>query len=118
MSRDWGLSLSDMLERATKVVEYTHGLSLDDLRADPMRYEAVQRNLEILGEAAKNIPPDVRERHPRIEWRKIAGLRDILAHGYFLVEEETPWDIIQNRVPPLVERLREVVAAESGTPEV
>ena len=56
--------------------------------------DAVIRNLEILGEAAKHIPPQVRSRHPQIEWRKIAGMRDVIAHEYVGVDEDILWDVI------------------------
>ena len=59
------------------------------------------RNLEIIGEAAKNIPADVRNKSSDIEWKKISGLRDILAHEYFGVDMEVLWDIITNKLPDL-----------------
>ena len=73
-------------------------------------YDAVLRNLEIPGEASKNIPDEIRRRYPEIEWRKVAGLRDVLAHFYFGLEEETLWDVVRNKVPALLailERIRE-----------
>lgn len=66
-----------------------------------MVYDAVIRNLEVLGEAAENIPDEVRGQSPQVEWRKIAGLRDVLAHVYFGLEDETLWDIVRNKIPAL-----------------
>src|SRR4029450_903370 len=101
VSRDWRLYMEDMLLCCSKVLDYTHGLDLPGFLANTMVYDAVIRNLEILGEAAKNIPDEVRVQYPQIEWRKIAGLCDVLAHFYFGLEDETLWDIVRNKVPTL-----------------
>jgi uncharacterized protein with HEPN domain len=69
---------------------------------DEPTVDADIRNLQIIGEAVKNIPDDVRELNSEMEWRKIAGLRDILAHAYFQIEDEIIWDIVQNKVPSLL----------------
>jgi hypothetical protein len=75
MSRDWLLYLDDMIACCRKVIEYTREMDMDAFLGNAQTYDAVLRNLEILGEAAKNIPEDVRRRRPDVEWRKIAGLR-------------------------------------------
>jgi uncharacterized protein with HEPN domain len=101
MSRDFQLYLADILAACEKVLRYTDGMSFEQFIADDRTFDAVIRNLQIIGEAVKNIPVDVRDRNPEIEWRKIAGLRDILAHTYFQVENEIIWDVIQTKVRPL-----------------
>jgi len=60
---------------------------------------------EILGEAAKGVPEDVRARHQEVDWRAIAGLRDVLAHAYYALDDATLWDIIQSKVPRLLDHL-------------
>jgi uncharacterized protein with HEPN domain len=55
----------------------------------------------VIGEAVKNIPNDMRDRYPQIEWRKIVGLRDILAHAYFAIDDEILWDIVQTKLAEL-----------------
>jgi len=76
--------------------------------ANSLVYDAVLRNLEVLGEAAKGIPDEIRQCHPAVEWRKIAGLRDVLTHRYFGLEDETVWDIVRNKVPFLLSQLRRI----------
>ena len=77
-----------------------------------MVYDAVLRNLEIIGEAAKKMPAEIRERHPQVAWRAMAALRDILAHAYFAVEDVTLWDIVQNKVPSLLAQVKEIPEVE------
>jgi uncharacterized protein with HEPN domain len=88
-------------------------MTLEDFVADDRTYDAVVRNLQIIGEAVKQIPSNIRAQYPTIEWRKIAGLRDILAHAYFSLENETLWDIVQNKVPELLEQVQCIVLDES-----
>ena len=105
MSRSWLLFLDDMRQAAGKVVRYVGGRDRQTFFADEMAFDATPRNLEILGEAAKGIPEEVRVRHPEVDWRAIAGLRDILAHAYFALDDATLWDIVQSKVPRLLDHL-------------
>lgn len=66
------------------------------------------RNLEVIGEAVKNLPDEARARHPEIEWRKIASLRDMLIHAYFDVDLEIVWDVVTNKIPDLQAKLGKV----------
>ncbi|MGH7193159.1 MAG: HepT-like ribonuclease domain-containing protein, partial [Candidatus Saccharimonadales bacterium] len=76
MSRDWRVWLDDILEGCRRIRTYTAGLDRDLLVANQLVYDAVLRNLEIIGEAAKRVPVDVRQQMPTIEWAKISGMRD------------------------------------------
>lgn len=107
MSRDLELYLDDMEASCEKVQRYTAGMDCAAFIADERTYDAVVRNLEIIGEAAKRVPDDLRRRMPDIEWRKIAGLRDVLVHAYFGIDNEVLWDIVYNKVPELLTYLRE-----------
>lgn len=77
MSRNLRLYLTDILVACEKILRYTDGMNFEQFVADDRTFDAVIRNLQVIGEAVKNVPVDVRDRDPEIEWRKIAGLRDI-----------------------------------------
>ena len=101
MSRDEKMYLSDILHGCQKVMKFTDGLSQKQLVGDEKTYDAVVRNLEIIGEAAKNISNELRSQLADIEWRKIAGMRDMLAHSYFGIDNDILWDVVQNKVSHL-----------------
>lgn len=99
--RDYKLYLDDILQAIEKIEKYTEGLTAEKLKKEDLVVDGVVRNLEIIGEAAKNIPQDLKKKYSDIEWKKIAGLRDILAHEYFGIDLVILWDIIKNKLPEL-----------------
>ena len=112
MSRDPRLYLEDMRDCCRKVLRYTEGMTMEQLTADEKTFDAVMRNLEIAGEAARHVPQDLRDRHPGVQWRSIAGFRDIAIHAYPTVDEEIVWDIVQNKVPDLLQQVERILAAD------
>jgi len=116
MSRDFRLCLDDIRTAAEKVLRFTQGYDLRKFLDDEKTFDAVVRNLEIIGEAAKHIPPEIRQRYPQIEWRQITGLRDVVAHEYFGLDEDILWDVIQNRVPKLLDYVRYILSREGEPP--
>ena len=91
--------LDDIFEAIRNIEEDTDGISFDEFFADRRRKDAVIRNFEIIGEATKKLSGDFRDRYPTVAWKQIAGLRDVIAHGYFRVDYEVIWGIITNTVP-------------------
>ena len=105
MSRDWTFYLDDILESCRKILRYTKEVSFEQFKQDDKTYDAVVRNLEIIGEAAKNIPETIRVKMPGIEWKKTAGLRDVIAHAYFGIDDAILWDVVQHKVPELIQAI-------------
>jgi uncharacterized protein with HEPN domain len=106
MSRDWRLYLDDMITSCEKVLRFTAGLGRKDFFADDKTHDAVVRNVQIIGDAAKHIPTDVRQQMTDVEWKKIAGMRDLLVHAYFGVDPDILWMAIETKIPELLSALR------------
>jgi len=109
MPRDSSVYLQDILEAISKVKSYTAGMSREEFEKDSKTIDAVLRNLEVTGEAAKGIPESFREDHPEVDWRKVAGLRDVLIHNYFGISMDIIWDILQNQVERLESQIRSML---------
>ncbi len=103
------IRLRHMLDAAKKAVEFTKGKKEIDMVKDEQLSLAIVRNLEVIGEAVKHIPQEIRDSKPEIEWRKIGALRDILAHEYFGVDLEIIWDVISNKLPSLKQEVKKLL---------
>jgi uncharacterized protein with HEPN domain len=101
MPRDPRLYLDDILEAAAKIRDYTTGFDYPRFAADGRTQDAVVRNLEIIGEAAGRLPDEAKAGAPDIEWRKIVGLRKVLAHEYFGVTLPMIWGVWEHRINDL-----------------
>ncbi len=112
MPRDSRVYLEDILAATGRIRSYVSGLSQDAFAGDVLRQDGVIRNLEVIGEAVKNLPEAMRSRHPAIHWRKIAGLRDVLSHAYFDVDLDIVWDVVQNKLGPLEEEVRKMLGPD------
>ena len=77
-----------------------------------MRLDAVVRNFEVIGEAVKNLDANFRKQYPAIDWKGVAGFRDILIHGYFGIDKEILWDMITRKIPSLEMELRKIIEYE------
>ena len=106
--------LEDMLEATEKALFYTSGMDRDGFLDDEYAVLVVSRLLEIVGEAAKNIPDAVRAAHPEIPWRKLSGTRDILIHAYFHVDAERLWRTVTEDLSPLRDALRRILSEEDA----
>jgi uncharacterized protein with HEPN domain len=101
MSRDPGLYLDDLLESIARISRYTEGMNEATFATDSRTQDAVIRNLEVIGEAARSLPEELRAAAPEIEWRKIVALRNVLAHAYFGLSLPILWDVVMNKLGPL-----------------
>jgi uncharacterized protein with HEPN domain len=110
VSRDPLLFLEDIATACRKVLRYTEGRARDEVFRDEMRFEAILFNLHVIGEAVKRLPDDLRERHPEIAWREIAGMRDFVAHAYFALDLDILWNALQIEIPSLLPRVRALIA--------
>lgn len=111
MSRDHQLYLEDILEACTRILRYTQNFTIEQFAANSLVYDAVLRNIEVIGEAAKHIPQDIQQQYPQIDWRRIAGMRDIVAHHYFSIHDEIVWDVVSNKISPLQEQIQQIIQA-------
>jgi uncharacterized protein with HEPN domain len=93
--------LGHILEAIDKISTYTHEMTFDEFSRDSLTLDAVSRNLGIIGEAAKNIPEDVRSQHDEIPWREILGMRNVLAHGYMTLDMPTIWQTVTEDLPAI-----------------
>ena len=109
MPRDYRLYLEDILDSIQKIHNYMSGISVESLEHDPKTLDAIIRNLITIGEAVKNLPPEIRERYPDIEWKKIAGLRDILIHSYMSLNLKIIKVVVCDRLPSLESRIKEMM---------
>ncbi len=107
--KDDRVYLNHILDSIKRIESYT-SKGKEAFFRESIVQDAVMRNLEIIGEAVKNLSPDFRARHSEIPWARIAGMRDVLIHGYFGVRLETVWNAVENRLPELKHHVETLLA--------
>ena len=114
MKRLYMDSLCDMLDNAQRALRFVKGMKYEDFVKDDKTIYAVIRAVEVIGEAAGNIPENVRSRHPDIPWRDIRGMRSKLVHQYFGINMEVVWQTIHEDLPSLVSILKKIIKQEKN----
>lgn len=99
--RDWKILFEEILECIQKIERYTNGFKFDDFASNSMVVDAVVRNIEIIGEAAKNVPFAIKEKTPEVPWKKLAGIRNRIVHEYFGIDLSIIWVIASQELSPL-----------------
>lgn len=109
MSRSDRTRLQEMLAAAIEAIDLTGGRHAPELAADRMRFLAIVRLLEVVGEAAKTVSPDFKAANPDIPWREMADTRNRLIHGYYDVDPEIVTRIVERNLPGLVDLVRRLL---------
>ena len=104
---DW---IEDILDAMEKAVVLLEGVTFDRFEADFRIHFAVVRALEIIGEATKRLPEEVRQRYPDVPWRGMAGMRDRIIHGYDTVDHQIVWDVVKRDIPQIEPRIRQILS--------
>ncbi|MBF2055721.1 MAG: DUF86 domain-containing protein [Cyanobacterium sp. T60_A2020_053] len=92
---------------------YSKHLDYISFAENELVYDAVIKNLQIIGKAVKQIPMEIKDKYRLLKWRNITGLRDIVIHAYFSLEDETIWDIIQSKITPLQITMEYIINQEN-----
>lgn len=107
--KDDKVYIRHILDEVHFIIDKSTDLTYEDLTKDETLKRAFARSLEIIGEAAKNLSPDFREKHPEINWRDLSGLRDKLIHHYFGINWNRVWDVLQNIIPDIKNKLEKIL---------
>jgi len=107
--REWRLYVEDIQESIELVEKYVENMEFEDFKADRKTIDAVVRNFEIIGEASKFIPEDIKKDHPDVDWKGVVGLRNRIAHEYFGISLSILWKIIKEELPKLKEQMRGIL---------
>ena len=109
MNRDVIVYLKDILEYMDRAVQYLNEYELNDFILDNKTCDAVLRCVEVIGEATKKIPDELRADYPDIPWRDMAGMRDKVIHGYFVVDYKMVWLTVKEDIPQMMPKIKKVI---------
>ena len=108
--REWLFYISDMIKFSQNVLTYSDGLEQSTFEQSGLNYDATVRNLELIGEAARHIPDEIRTEYSDIPWRQMVATRNQLIHGYLGIDNDILWNIIKQDIPALIPELEELKA--------
>lgn len=100
--REWRLRVEDILESINRVMRYTEGIDETSFSEDEKTVDAVLRNMTVIGEAARALPPEIEARYPNVPWGKMRGFRNVVVHEYFGVSVPILWQTVRTNLPPLL----------------
>ena len=112
--RKWKFRIRHILDAISHIQEYTRGMNENILKNDPKTLDAVIRNFQVIGEATKLVPAEVRERYPQVPWTSMRSMRNVIVHAYDQVKVTVIWQTIQGDLPPLYPLLRRILEEEPG----
>jgi uncharacterized protein with HEPN domain len=113
IKRDYLLYLEDMVLSMQRIEEYLSGLDFTKFKVSYMVVDAVVRNFEIIGEASQKIPTEIQQKYPEVPWKKMYGLRNLIAHEYFGLDYEMIWEIAKNNLPQNLLDITRIYKTES-----
>ena len=116
MNRDYRLFIKDIVDAIESIEKFVVGMDFEEFKNDDKTVSAVVRKLEIIGEATKNIPDEIKEKYPKLPWKEMAKIRDKLIHGYFSVDFEIIWKVVREELPLLKPEIEEVLQKEMKQP--
>lgn len=109
MTRHVALYIKDILQNMQDAGQFIEGMTYEQFVDDKKTFNAVVRAIEVIGEAAKNVPPTIRARYPAIPWKEMAGMRDKVTHFYFRVDREAIWLAVKERIPSLKPTIEQIL---------
>ena len=107
--------LKHILDEVHFLMNESKNLEFDEFVNDEIRIRAFTRSLEIIGEAVKKLPDDLRVKYPLVDWKDIAGMRDVLIHAYFGIDYDLVWDAVKNEIPSLKIHIDKIIEIESNS---
>jgi len=109
MKRNILVFIDDIIEAIESIEEYIEGHTFDSFQTNKMLFDAVVRNLEVIGEASKSIPDEIRDRYDDVPWQRMVGLRNILIHEYFGVNKQVIWKIVSENIPEIKPKMKRLL---------
>jgi len=109
MTRNYKIYLKDILKSMESIEKFVENMIFEEFRGDDKTTSAVIRKFEIIGEATKKIPQEIRKKYPKIPWKEMAGMRDRLIHFYFGIDYKLVWETIKKKIPEVKQQIEKIL---------